>query len=103
MYLKKHARTLFATLMKNCEPPEFGRPVLAIERVPGVLEVRSMFSSLMLPPASREYFAPEVGCAYVVLPGGPPVPGCPEAPGREFGQPNWFMNPSITRWKVRPE
>merc|ERR1719401_3166558 len=41
---------LSATFMKNCEPPEFGSPQLAMERVPGALVSLEMFSSLMLPP-----------------------------------------------------
>merc|ERR1719468_902515 len=44
---------LFATLMKNCEPPVLGLPVLAIDSVPGALVSREMFSSLMLPPPVR--------------------------------------------------
>ena len=44
---------LWATLMKNCEPPESGAPVFAIDRLYGTLESREMFSSLLLPPVER--------------------------------------------------
>merc|ERR1719277_670623 len=48
---------LSATFMKNCDPPEFGRPVLAMDSVPGWLESLEIFSSLMLPPLERRSFA----------------------------------------------
>eukprot|EP00974_Lingulodinium_polyedra_P027340 2641847-Lingulodinium_polyedra.AAC.1 len=41
------------TLMKNCEPPEFGRPVFAMEGVPGSLEISCVSSSGMEPPTFR--------------------------------------------------
>ena len=47
------SRVRGALFMKNCEPPELGEPVLAIERVPGSLEILAANSSLMLPPPLR--------------------------------------------------
>merc|ERR1711972_1193930 len=49
---------LSATLMKNCEPPVLGEPVLAIDNVPGALVSFEMFSSLMLPPFERRSVEP---------------------------------------------
>jgi hypothetical protein len=47
--------------MKNCEPPVFGAPVLAMEKVPGSLLILAACSSLMLPPV-REYGWVVLGC-----------------------------------------
>ena len=64
---------LFATLRKNCEPFVFLSPVLAIDKVPFLFDVRSMFSSLMLPPPKRFSVSPVL--RFLKLPsGGPPVP-----------------------------
>merc|ERR1712060_208744 len=64
---------LFATLMKNCDPPEFGWPVLAMERDPGSLLSLEMFSSWMLPPRVRFSIAPDF--KFLNSPsGGLPVP-----------------------------
>merc|ERR1712087_974785 len=64
---------LFATFMKNCEPPEFGWPVLAIDSVPGAFESLEMFSSLMLPPLDRRSSLPVL--RFLNVPSfGPPVP-----------------------------
>mmetsp|Transcript_34969 Transcript_34969/g.58583 ORF Transcript_34969/g.58583 Transcript_34969/m.58583 type:complete len:215 (-) Transcript_34969:200-844(-) len=64
---------LLATLMKNCEPPELGLPVLAIERVKGALVSREMFSSSMFPPFFRVSVAPVF--RFLKVPSaGPPVP-----------------------------
>ena len=43
-------KSLCTVFMKNCEPPELGCPVLAIESVPGLFESLAVYSSLMLPP-----------------------------------------------------
>merc|ERR1712217_365197 len=64
---------LSATLMKNCEPPLFGDPVLAIDSVPGALVSLEMFSSLMLPPLER-LSVPPVFKFLKVPSGGLPVP-----------------------------
>lgn len=45
-------------LMKNCDPPLLGRPVLAMDKVPGKFDVLSMSSSGILPPASRSMVFP---------------------------------------------
>merc|ERR1719203_797732 len=64
---------LLATLMKNWEPPELGRPVLAIDSVPGTLLSLEMFSSWMLPPLVRVSVSPVL--RFLKVPsGGPPVP-----------------------------
>ena len=64
---------LLATLMKNCEPPELGLPVLAIESVKGALVSREMFSSSMFPPFFRVSVAPVF--RFLKVPSaGPPVP-----------------------------
>merc|ERR1719487_322568 len=85
---------LLATLMKNCEPPEFGRPVLAIDRVPGAFVSLEMFSSLMLPPFERRS-VPPVFRFLNVPSGGPPVPARRDCGSFALGQPNWFMKPGI--------
>ena len=46
-------KSLCTVLTKNCEPPELGCPVFAIESVPGSLENLAAYSSLMLPPPER--------------------------------------------------
>merc|ERR550532_90524 len=81
---------LLATLMKNCEPPEFGRPVFAIESVPGALVSLDMFSSLMLPPFERRSVFPVF--KFLNVPSsGPPVPARLDFGSLAFGHPNWFM------------
>lgn len=66
-------KSLCTTFMKNCEPPELGWPVLAMERVPGLLEILAAYSSLMLPPFERVSVAPVF--RFLKVPsGGPPVP-----------------------------
>ena len=75
-------------LMKNCEPPELGWPVLAIERVPGSLEISATSSSGMLPPPSRAMVLPS-GVVNEVPPSGPPVPARGDLGSLEWGQPNW--------------
>ena len=45
-------------LMKNWDPPESGRPVLAMERVPGSLESLAVCSSGMFPPPFRVISVP---------------------------------------------
>jgi len=78
---------LSATFMKNCDPPVFGEPVLAMDSVPGLLESREMFSSLMLPPLNRRSFPPVF--KFVKLPsGGPPVPARLDCGSLAWGQPN---------------
>ena len=75
---------LFATLRKNCEPFEFFWPVLAIESVPFLFDVRSMFSSLMLPPPERRSVSPVL--RFLKVPsGGPPVPERFDLGSFEFG------------------
>mmetsp|Transcript_4246 Transcript_4246/g.13303 ORF Transcript_4246/g.13303 Transcript_4246/m.13303 type:complete len:200 (+) Transcript_4246:298-897(+) len=90
---------LCATLRKNCEPPEFFWPVLAIESVPGMFEVLSVCSSLMLPPLNRFSCPPVFKLTNEVPSAGPPVPDRFDFGSFECGQPNWFMKPGITRWK----
>ena len=51
-------KSLCTVFMKNCEPPELGWPVLAIESVPGSLENLAANSSLMLPPFERVHVSP---------------------------------------------
>merc|ERR1712151_233495 len=66
-------KSLCTTLMKNCDPPVLGAPVLAIESVPGSFESFEMSSSLMLPPLNRFSIAPVF--KFLNSPsGGPPVP-----------------------------
>merc|ERR1719247_348597 len=48
--LNQSKKSLLATLRKNWEPPVLGDPVLAMDKVPGALLSREMFSSRMLPP-----------------------------------------------------
>ena len=90
---------LLATLRKNWLPPLFFAPVLAMDSVPGAFDVRSMFSSLMLPPLNRFSVSPVAKFLKVVPSLGPPVPERCELGSLEKGQPNWFMKPGITRWK----
>ena len=71
-------------LRKNCEPPEFGAPVLAIEIVPTSFDSSPTSSSGMLPPPSRFTFEPS-GSENSVLPGGPPVPAIGLCGFAEFG------------------
>ena len=71
-------------LRKNCEPPEFGAPVLAMEMVPTSFEISPTSSSGMLPPPSRWMTLPS-GRVYCVLPGGPPVPAIGLCGFAEFG------------------
>ena len=61
---------LCTVLMKNCEPPLLGWPVLAMERVPGRFEVLSMSSSGMLPASRLMVF----WHSKEEPPWGPPVP-----------------------------
>merc|ERR1740138_2007214 len=87
---------LLATLRKNCEPPEFGRPVLAIDNVPGALVSLEIFSSLILPPLERRSVPPVL--RFLKVPsGGPPVPDLLDLGSFALGHPNWFMNPGMTR------
>jgi len=51
-------KLLWTVFTKNCEPPEFGWPVLAMERVPGSFESLAVNSSGMLPPRSRVMVSP---------------------------------------------
>merc|ERR1719409_787336 len=92
---------LSATLRKNCEPPEFGRPVLAMDNVPGALLSLEIFSSLMLPPLERRS-VPPVFRFLKVPSGGPPVPALLDFGSLALGHPNWFMKPGMTRWKCTP-
>ena len=46
-------KALCLVLMKNCEPPESGIPVLAMDSVPTSLESLAVNSSGMLPPPLR--------------------------------------------------
>merc|ERR1719447_2449421 len=46
-------KLLFATLIKNCDPPLLGAPVLAILNVPGSFEICCKNSSGMQPSLSR--------------------------------------------------
>ena len=92
---------LLATLRKNWLPPLFFAPVLAMDSVPGAFDVRSMFSSLMLPPLKRRSVSPVA--RFLKVPSfGPPVPARFERGSFESGHPNWFMKPGMTRWKWRP-
>jgi hypothetical protein len=52
---------LWFTLMKNWLPPDSGRPVLAIDKVPGALVIRWWsfpISSAIQPPAFRRCMVP---------------------------------------------
>ena len=70
-------KSLCTVFMKNCEPPELGCPVFAIESVPGSLEIFAAYSSLMLPPLERVSVAPVF--RFLKVPsGGPPVPERPD-------------------------
>ena len=59
--------------MKNWDPPESGRPVLAMERVPGSLESLAVCSSGMFPPPFRVISVP-LAVVKVEFGSGPPVP-----------------------------
>merc|ERR1719443_457040 len=79
-------KSLCTTFMKNCEPPELGWPVLAIESVPGSLENLAAYSSLMLPPPERVSVPPVL--RFLKVPsGGPPVPARRDFGSLEYGQP----------------
>ena len=99
--LNQSKKELCATLMKNWEPPLFGWPVFAIESEPTTFESFEMFSSSMLPPFER-FSVPPVPRLTNVPSEGPPVPACGECGSLECGQPNWFIKPSMTRWKCNP-
>src|SRR5690606_30554117 len=72
---------LLTVLRKNWQLPLLGRPVFAIESVPGSL-LSLAFS----------------GCSSSMQPSGPlPVPADPDLGSLEFGQSNWSMKPLITR------
>ena len=75
-----------------------GWPVLAMLRVPLALDVLSLFSSLMLPPRLRVSVAPVLRLMNVPS-FGPPVPAARDLGSLDFGQPNWFIKPGMTRWK----
>ena len=90
-------KELCTVLTKNWDPPLLGWPVLAMERVPGSLEVLSMSSSGMLPPASRVMVLPSHSNDEPPL--GPPVPARGDWGSELRGHPNCSMNPSMTRWK----
>merc|ERR1719335_127998 len=94
-------KSLCTTLMKNCDPPVFGAPVLAMESVPGSLESLEINSSLMLPPLDRVSMPPVFKFLYWPS-GGPPVPARRLFGSLACGHPNCAMNPGITRWKWTP-
>jgi hypothetical protein len=72
--------------MKNCAPPEFGRPVFAIDSVPGSFEIFAF-----------------AGCSSCTLPNGElPVPHRGLFGSFEYSQPNWIMKSLMIRWKCRP-
>src|SRR5213594_2572997 len=72
------SRPAFAPcMMKNCEPPEFGAPVCAIESTPFTCRCE-LNSSLMLYP-------------------GPPVPRSGAFGFLELGSPPWIMKPFMMR------
>jgi hypothetical protein len=71
--LNQSRPSLSLTLMKNCEPPESGAPVLAIDSVPSSLESSLVNSSLMLPPLKRLSVAPDARLVKAPS-GGLPVP-----------------------------
>jgi hypothetical protein len=81
---------LSPTFKKNCEPPELGRPVLAIESVPGLFESLEIFSSWMLPPLVRDSISP-VARFLNVPSGGPPVPEREDFGSLLWGHPNCFV------------
>ena len=88
-------------LMKICEPPVSGCPVFAIESVPGSLEISATSSSGMQPRPLRSIDVPSASVNEV--PGaGPPVPATGDIGSLLLGQPNWHMNPEMTRWKLSP-
>lgn len=94
-------KELWLTLMKNWDPPDWGLPVLAMERVPGALVMRWWsfpISSGMHPPALRLYMFPSHPLKAPPA-SGPPVPALGELAFLAFGQPNWFMKLGMTRWK----
>ena len=72
--------------MKNCAPPELGRPVFAIDSVPGSFE--SWCAG---------------GCSSWILPNGEsPVPQRGLFGSFENSHPNWIMKSLMTRWKWSP-
>src|SRR3954469_19213952 len=76
---------LSATLMKNWQLPLWG-PLLAIESVPREFEILAL-----------------AGCSSGIVPlGASPVPARGLWGSLLYGQPNWTMNLSMTRWKCRP-
>ena len=80
-------KPLCTVFMKNCEPPELGRPVFAMLRVPGSFEILAAYSSLMLPPLERLSMAPVT--RFLKVPSsGPPVPAWLDFGSFEYGQPN---------------
>merc|ERR1711892_859072 len=76
-------KALCLVLMKNCEPPESGAPVLAIDSVPISLEIFAVSSSGMLPPPLRVMVVPSEAVKE-----GPPVPARGEVGSFESRQPN---------------
>lgn len=87
--LNQSRKAFWPTLMKNCEPPESFRPVLAIERVPGAFEIRAVCSSGMVPSALRRMLSPVARLTKVEPGGGPPVPARGLSGSLVKGQPNW--------------
>merc|ERR1719195_1757734 len=68
-------KSLCTVFIKNCEPPVLAAPVLAMERVPGSLEILAVCSSFMFPPLDLVSVAPVF--RFLKVPsGGPPVPAC---------------------------
>ena len=59
---------LSARLMKNCEPPLFSVPVLAMLSVYLTLDFRQVCSSVIVPASPRLTFVPASGPA-VITPG----------------------------------
>lgn len=82
-------KLLWATLIKNCEPPDSGLPVLAMDKVPGALVIfwwGSPTSSGMFPPALRVYVFPSQ-LWKEVLASGPPVPAFLDLGSLAWGHP----------------
>jgi len=90
-------KLLCATFKKNWEPPDSGRPVFAMLKVPTSFEIfwwGFPTSSGMPPSRVRVIVCPSQ--LWNVLPGlGPPVPERCELASLECGQPNWFMKLGI--------
>jgi len=91
---------LLTVFMKNWLPPELG-PALAIDSVNIRLLSLAVCSSSMHPSLLRVTVEPSYS-SNVLLGGGPPVPASRLVGFFECGQPNWSMNPLITRWKCSP-